>query len=74
MLEKVRGNIDMFKLRAILLLKANFNSLNKIIFNRRVLLRLKAKKEILYEIMSRRRGQSSLHIALNKKLVADYSN
>ena len=74
MLEKVRGNIEVSKLRAILFLKADFNSLNKIIFNRRVLPYLENKKEIPYKIIYRRRDQSLLHIALNKKLVADCSN
>ena len=37
MLEKERGNINIAKLRAILLLEADFNGLNKIIFNSRVL-------------------------------------
>jgi len=70
-LEKVRGNIDIFILRAILLLEVDFNNLNKIIFNGRVLPQLEMKKEIPYEIIGRRRGQSSLDVALNKKLVAD---
>ena len=37
MLEKERGNINIAKLIAILLLEADFNELNKIIFNLRVL-------------------------------------
>ena len=56
MLEKVRENIEVSKLRAILLLEADFNSLNKTVFNGRVLLRLEIKKEIPYEIIGRRRG------------------
>ena len=74
MLKKVRRNINISKLRAILLLEADFNSLNKIVFNGRVLPRLEMKKKIPYEIVGRRRGQSSLHVTLNKKLVVDYSN
>ena len=56
MLEKVRENIEISKLRAIFLLEAVFNGLNKIVFNGRVLPSLEMKKEIPYEIMSRRRG------------------
>ena len=55
-LEKVREDIEVFKSRAILLLKADFNSLNKIVFNGRVLPRLEMKKEIPYEIIGGRRG------------------
>ena len=37
MLEKSKGNIQVEKLRAILLLEANLNAIHKIIFNGRVL-------------------------------------
>jgi hypothetical protein len=37
MLEKSSRNINIAKLRAILLLEADFNALNKIIFNIRVM-------------------------------------
>ena len=56
MLEKVRGNIEVSKLRAILVLEVDFNDLNKKVFNRRVLPRLELKKEIPFENMSGRRG------------------
>ena len=41
-LEKSLGNANMQKLRAILLLEADFNVLHKIIFNRRMILVLEA--------------------------------
>ena len=37
MLEKEAGNADVSKLRVILLLEADFNRLNKIVLNNRVL-------------------------------------
>ena len=46
MLEKSKGNIQVTKLRAILLLEVDFNSLNKIIYNHRVLLKLEANRVI----------------------------
>jgi hypothetical protein len=74
MLEKSAGNVQVSKLRAILLLEADFNALNKIVFNNRTLPSLEANGSIPYEIIGGRRGQSSLHVALNKKLVYDISN
>ena len=74
MLEKSAGNVQVSKLRAILLLEVDFNALNKIVFNNRTLPLLEANRSIPYEIIGGRRGQSSLHIALNKKLVYDISN
>ena len=74
MLEKEAGNLDMAKLRVILLLEVDFNRLNKIIFNNRILLKLKQDKVISAEVIRGRRGQSSTYIALNKKIIADISN
>ena len=47
MLEKVRDYIDIEKLRVILLLEANFNRLNKMVFNNRVMLSLESNNSIL---------------------------
>jgi len=74
MLEKEKGNINMEKLRAILLLEADFNRLNKIIYNSRVILALEKRGDILFEVIGGRRSQSSTHVALNKKLFYDISN
>ena len=54
MLEKSKGNIQVAKLRVILLLEAGFNGLNKIIYNRRVLPRLKSNRVIPYEVIGGR--------------------
>ena len=74
MLEKSAGNVQVSKLRAILLLEVDFNALNKIVFNNCTLPSLEASQSIPYEIIGGRRGQSSIHMALSKKLVSNISN
>ena len=73
-LEKSKGYINIAKLRAILLLEADFNALNKIVFNTKLIPSLERTNSIPYEIIGGRRGQSSIHVALNKKLVSDIVN
>ena len=74
MLEKVAGNINMQKLRAILLLEADFNVMNKIISNNRLMPRLEADEAIPIEVIGRRRSQAATHLVLNKKLIDDIAN
>ena len=74
MLEKSPGKILVEKLQAILLLEADFNVLYKIIFNGRILPTLERNNIIPSEIIGGRRSQSTLHVALNKKFIADISN
>ena len=50
----------MNKLYAILLLKADFNALHKIIFNSRVLLSLEARDQVLREIIEEKLSQSAI--------------
>ena len=54
-LKKSKGNIQVAKLRVILLLEADFNRLNKIIYSRRVLLRLESNRVIPYEVIGDRK-------------------
>ena len=56
MLEKLEGNAHMSKLKAILLLEADFNALNKIVFNCQALPAIEASKAILLEVIGGRRG------------------
>ena len=56
MLEKGTRNVQVSKLRAILLLEADFNALNKIVFNNRTLPSLEANGSIPYEVIGGRRG------------------
>ena len=74
MLEKIRNQIEVFKLRAILLLEADFNTLNKLVFNSKLIPFLEDKEAIPYEIIGGRRGYSAMYVALNKKLVLDVVN
>ena len=64
----------MSKLRAILLLEVDFNALNKIVFNNWTLPTLESTKAIPYKVIRGRRGQSLIHVVLNKKLVCNISN
>ena len=66
MLEKKVNNISVIMLRAILLLEANFNAANKIIFNTWLILQIEQREEIPKEIVGERRLQSAIHIAINK--------
>ena len=62
------------KLRVILLLEADYNVINKIIFNTRLIPTLKAEDIILRETIDSTRGISAIQVALNKKLLADIAN
>ena len=73
-MEKKQGEISISKLRVILLLEVDFNAINKIIFNTRLIPILEANNMISREIIGGRRGMSAIHIALNKKLLADIAN
>ena len=74
MLEKIKRNINVAKLRSILPLESDINGTNKIICNPRVLSRFESCRAIPYEVIGCRRGKYSQHIALNKKLVCDIGN
>ena len=51
MLDKVIGNIDIQKLRDILLLEADFNALHKIVFNNRLIPKLEETETIPMKII-----------------------
>ena len=74
MLAKVAGNVNVQKLRAILLLEAYFNAMHKIIVNNRLFPGLEATDAIPPEVIGGRRTQAATHLALNKKLIADIAN
>ena len=74
MLEKKANNILVAKLCVILLLEADFNIVNKILFNTRIIPQIKQYEEIPKEIVGSRRLKSAIHIAINKKLMADIFN
>ena len=74
MLDKKENEIHISKLRAILLLEKDFNAINKIIFNTRLILSIESRKEIPYEIIGGRKNHAAIQLAINKKLILDISN
>ena len=66
MLEKVPGNTNVQKLKAILLLEADFNVMHKIIFNNRLISSIERVNAIPIEVVGGRRSQAATHLALNK--------
>ena len=66
MLEKKPKVVKVTKLRAILLLEANFNGVNKILFNTRLIPLMEQAHVIPKEIISGRRVQLAIQLAVNK--------
>ena len=56
MLEKIEVNMNVQKLQDILLLEANFNTMNKVIYNNRLLRSIEVAEAILIEVISGRRS------------------
>ena len=52
----------------------DFNALDKLVFNTRLMLSLERNKEIPNEIIGGRRGYSTVYVVLNNKLVSDVAN
>ena len=69
MLDKSPCKRNITRLRDILLLKANFNSLHKIIFNQSILPVLEKYNLIQIEIVGGYKGQATIHVAINKNLI-----
>ena len=67
MLEKHHGIFLVEKLRALALLKADFNALHTINFNGRLMPSLESSFAITQEIIGGRRLQAATHLALSKK-------
>ena len=74
MLEKKPGVIKVTILRAILLLEADFNGVNKILFNTRLIPSMEQAHIIPKEIIGGRRAQSAIQLAVNKKLISNITN
>ena len=66
MLEEDPSNFWVEKLRALILLEACFNSLNKINFNSRMIPSLEVSSVIPKEIIGDRRSQAATHLASSK--------
>ena len=73
MLEKEAGVIRVDKLRAILLLEADFNFANKLLVGKRMVDSLEESQAFEEEQYGSRRQRSSIEVALNRRLLSDLS-
>jgi hypothetical protein len=73
MLEKTKGVIQVDKLRAILLMEADFNFYNGLMFAKRMMDRAESKDWIPGEIYGGRRNHEAIKVAMNRRLTADIS-
>ena len=74
MLEKSHCKMNVSKLRPILLLEEDFNSLLKIMFIQRILSALEKHNLIPMEIIGGRKCKDTIHIFINKKLIVFVCN
>ena len=74
MLEKLVGNVNAQKPKAILLLKACFSAAYKIFFSNRPISELEAADAIPTKVIGSRRTQEDTCLALNRKLVDSIDN
>ena len=71
MIEKLKGVIRVDKLRALLLMEADFNSLNKLIFSSRMIRSSEQHKRVPEELFGSRKKLSAILVVVNKRLVTD---
>ena len=71
MIEKLKGVIRVDELRALLLMEAAFNSLNKLIFSSRMIKSLEQHNRVLEELFGSRKKLSAILVAVNRRLVTD---
>ena len=68
MLEKIKGNINVEKLRAILLMEADYNFLNKLLIGIRLMRRLEDENKFPADLGGSRKEHDAIDIALGRKL------
>ena len=71
MLEKEEGNIRVDKLRAILLMEADFNFLNKLLFGHRLVKQIEFFHRFPNELYGSRTALSAILVAINRRLTID---
>ena len=71
MLEKIPGVIKVEKLRAILLMEADFNFLNKLHFGHRLMKQCEENNRFPQELYGSRENMSAGEVAVNRRLVID---
>ena len=74
MLEKIEGNTKVNKLRAILLMEADFNQLNKLFFGNRMIRQSEANNRMPEELYGSRVNLNAILVAINRRLVIDICN
>ena len=74
MLEKYPCKILVSKLRDILMFETDFNALHKIIFNQCIIPALEQHNNIPMKIVGGCKGQATINVAINKKLIEDICN
>ena len=67
----MEGNIRVDKLRAILLMEADFNQLNKLMFGHIMIKQSEANNHIPEEAYDSRVNLSAIQVAVNRRLVID---
>lgn len=71
MLEKEAGNIRVDKLRAILIMEADFNFLNKLIFGSRLVHQIEDHLRFPQELYGSRSGLMAILVAINHRFTID---
>ncbi len=71
MLEKLKGNINVEKLRGILLMEADYNFLSKLLLGVRLMRSVEARQGFPEELAGSRKRYEAIDVALNRKLVSD---
>jgi hypothetical protein len=71
MLEKEAGVIKVNKLRAILLMEADFNFFNGLMFAKRMMQRVEQRNAVPMECYGSRRNHEAIEVAVNRRLVTD---
>ena len=71
MLEKIKGVIKVDKLRAILLMEADFNFINKLMFGNRLMKQCKKYNRFPKELFGGLENKSAQEVGVNRRLVLD---
>jgi hypothetical protein len=71
MLEKQKGVIQVDKLRAILLMEADFNFYNGLMLAKRMMSRAEHNRWIPCEIYGGRKNHEAIEVAMNRRLLSD---
>jgi hypothetical protein len=71
MIEKVAGVIKVEKLRAILLMEADFNFFNGLMFAKRMMHQAEERARIPLECYGSRKNHEAIDVAVNRRLISD---